>query len=137
MAAFERVALDRFSASEIGPAAEQQRSLLKKGGERMAIEGSREGRAVVSKPKSLQQSVVTSTFTLQTGLLVGNTVLYFGREVLIPIALALLISFLLGPPIVRLQRLGLGKTFTTLLVVGLSFSALMAIAWAGFGYPLM
>jgi len=101
----------------------------------MATESSREGEPVVSTPKSLQPSVVTSTFTRQTvlGLLVGIAVLYFGREVLIPIALALLLSFLLAPPIVRLQRLGLGKTFTTLLVVGLSFSALVAIAWAGFG----
>ena len=34
---------------------------------------------------------------------------------------------------VRLQRLGLGKTFAALFVVALSFSALVAIGWAGFG----
>jgi predicted PurR-regulated permease PerM len=80
-------------------------------------------------------SVIASKFTLQTavGLLIGIAVLYVGREVLIPIALALLLSFLLAPPMERLKRLGLGKTFAALLVVVLSFSALVFIGWAGFG----
>src|ERR1700730_15911925 len=85
--------------------------------------------------KSDQKSIIASTFTLQTavGLLIGIAVLYIGREVLIPIALALLLSLLLVPPMVRLQRLGLGKTFAALFVVALSFSALVATGWAGFG----
>jgi len=52
---------------------------------------------------------------------------------LIPIALALLLSFLLAPPMIRLQRLGLGQTFAALFVVGLSISALVCIGWVGFG----
>jgi len=85
--------------------------------------------------KSDQKSIIASTFTLQTavGLLIGIAVLYVGREVLIPIALALLLSFLLAPPMVRLQRLGLGKTFAALLVVVVSFSALVFMGWAGLG----
>ena len=85
--------------------------------------------------KLVHQSVITGTFTWQTavGLLIGIAVLYLGREVLIPIALALLLSFLLAPPMVRIQRLGLGKTFAALFVVGLSFSALVAVGWVGFG----
>jgi len=85
--------------------------------------------------KSGQESIVASRFTPQTalGLLIGITVLYLGREVLIPIALALLLSFLLAPAMVRLQRWGLGKTFAALLVVALSFSGLIFICWAGFG----
>jgi len=80
--------------------------------------------------KSGQESVVASPFTLQTALasLIGITVLYLAREVLIPIALALLLSFLLAPPMVRLQRWGLGKTFAALLVVALSFSGLLFVA---------
>jgi predicted PurR-regulated permease PerM len=99
----------------------------------MASNGSREVRG--STTKLIPQSVIASTFSHQTavGLLVGIAVLYVGREVLIPIALAMLLSFLLALPMVRLQRLGLGKTFTALLVVGPSFSALVAIGWAGFG----
>src|SRR5450755_1560612 len=85
--------------------------------------------------KSGQESVVASPFTLQTALasLIGITVLYLAREVLIPIALALLLSFLLAPPMVRLQRWGLGKTFAALLVVALSFSGLLFVCWVGFG----
>jgi predicted PurR-regulated permease PerM len=81
------------------------------------------------------ESVVASRFNLQTSLplLIGITVLYLGREVLIPIALALLLSFLLAPAVVRLQHWGLGKTFATLLVVALSFLGVIFIGWAGFG----
>ena len=101
----------------------------------MASNGSREVPGVGLAAKLVPQSVITSTFTQQTavGLLIGIAVLYIGREVLIPIALALLLSFLLATPMVRLQRLGFGKTFAALFVVGLSFSALVAIGWAGFG----
>ena len=101
----------------------------------MTSNGSREVPRLGLAAKLVQQSVIASAFTQQTavGLLIGIAVLYVGREVLIPIALALLLSFLLAPPMVRLQRLGLGKTFAALFVVGLSFSALVAIGWAGFG----
>lgn len=85
--------------------------------------------------KSGRETVGASRFTLQTvfGVLIGIAVLYLGREVLIPIALALLLSFFLAPPMVRLQRWGVGKTLAALLVVALSFSALILLCWAGFG----
>jgi predicted PurR-regulated permease PerM len=85
--------------------------------------------------KSSQKSVIANKFTLQTavGLLIGIAALYVGREVLIPVALALVLSFLLTPPMVRLQRLGLRKTVAALLVVVLSFSAFVFIGWVGFG----
>jgi predicted PurR-regulated permease PerM len=85
--------------------------------------------------KSGHESVVASRFTLQTalGFLIGIAVLYLGREFLIPIALALLLSFLLAPAMVRLQRWGMGKTFSALLVVALSFSGLILLCWAGVG----
>ena len=101
----------------------------------MASNGSKEAPRVGQTAKLVPQSVIANTFTERTaiGLLIGIAVLYVGREVLIPIALALLLSFLLAPPMVRLQRLGLGKTFAALFVVGFLFSALVAIGWAGFG----
>ena len=85
--------------------------------------------------KSGRETVGASRFTLQTvfGVLLGIAVLYLGREVFIPIALALLLSFCLAPPMVRLQRWGVRKTFAALLVVALSFSALTLLCWAGFG----
>ena len=41
-------------------------------------------------------------------------VLYFGRDVLIPIALATLLTFLLAPVVSRLERYHLGKTIPAL-----------------------
>ena len=42
--------------------------------------------------------------------------LYFGQEVLVPLALAVLFSFLLTPLVIRVERLGLGRVLSTLLV---------------------
>jgi predicted PurR-regulated permease PerM len=49
--------------------------------------------------------------TLQ-GLLIGAIViagLYFGREVLLPLALAILLSFVLTPPLLLLRRIKLPR----------------------------
>ena len=83
----------------------------------------------------VEKPVVATRFDLLTaaGSLLAITALYFAREVLIPIALALLLSFLLAPAMVRLQRWGLGKTLAALLVVALSFFGLIFICWVGFG----
>jgi len=70
------------------------------------------------------------------GLLVGIATLYFGRGVLIPVALSLLFSFLLVPPMLRLQRWRLGKTFSALFVVALSFSVLFSTGWLVLGQAL-
>lgn len=89
----------------------------------------------VGRMKPGHESAAASRFNLETAirLLIGITVLYLGRDVLIPIALALLLSFLLTPAVVRLQHWGLGKTFATLVVVALSFLVVIFIGWAGFG----
>jgi Amidohydrolase family len=72
--------------------------------------------------KIAEKSVIPSRFNLQTaaGLLIAIATLYFAREVLIPIALALLLSFLLAPAMVRLQRWGFRKAVAALVVVTLS-----------------
>ena len=70
------------------------------------------------------------------GLLVGIATLYFGRGVLIPVALSLLFSFLLVPPMLRLQRWRIGKTFSALVVVALSFSLLFFTGWLVLGQAL-
>ena len=57
-------------------------------------------------------------------VLVVVAVLYFAREVLIPLTLAILLAFLLGPLVVRLRRWGLGRIPSALLVVVLSFTVL-------------
>jgi predicted PurR-regulated permease PerM len=58
----------------------------------------------------------------------GMAALYFGRDILIPLALAALLSFMLGPLVSRLRRLGLPRIPAVLLVVSLTFGVL-----GGFG----
>ncbi len=55
--------------------------------------------------------------------------LYFGREVLIPLALAILISFILTPSVQRLHKLRLGRVPAVLLVVILAFGGIGALTW--------
>jgi predicted PurR-regulated permease PerM/methylmalonyl-CoA mutase cobalamin-binding subunit len=56
-------------------------------------------------------------------------VLYFARDLLIPLALAILLSFLLVPAVSRLERWRLGRVPATALVVILVFSFIGAIGW--------
>jgi predicted PurR-regulated permease PerM len=85
--------------------------------------------------KVVEKAVVPSRFNLQTagGLLIAIAALYFAREVLIPIALALLLSFLLAPAMVRLQHWGVARTVAAIIVVALSFVGLIFVCWVGFG----
>ena len=55
--------------------------------------------------------------------------LYFAGDVLIPVAVAVLLSFLLAPAARRLERLGAGRGFATLLVTVFAFSVIGAVGW--------
>jgi len=55
-----------------------------------------------------------------TGIIATGTILallYFGRDVLVPITLALILSLLIAPVVRALRRRGLGQTFSVLLAV--------------------
>lgn len=67
-------------------------------------------------------------YTLITFVVVV-AVLRITQEVTIPIALALLLAFLLSPLVVRLMRLGLPKALAITLTVILGFSALISGGW--------
>ena len=54
--------------------------------------------------------------------------LYFGREMLIPLALAALLSFLLSPVVTRLERWA-GRVGGTLLAVAILFAVLGTVGW--------
>jgi predicted PurR-regulated permease PerM len=56
--------------------------------------------------------------------------LAWARDVLIPIALAMLLAFVLSPIADALQRLRLGRVTSVIIVVVLAFSVLGAAAWA-------
>ncbi len=54
-------------------------------------------------------------------------ILYFGREVLVPITLALMLSFLLAPVVTLLRKLHLGRVPAVLLAVIMAIGALLMI----------
>lgn len=70
------------------------------------------------------------------GLIAGIlvlAVLYFARDVFIPLALAGLLAFLLAPLATRLEHSGLRRTPAALLVIALAFAALIAMGWIVLG----
>jgi predicted PurR-regulated permease PerM len=73
--------------------------------------------------------LLTSKGSSLFGLIVAAAVLYLARDVLIPLALAILLSFLLAPVVRRLEHWKLGRIASTLIVVIVSFSLIGAIGW--------
>jgi predicted PurR-regulated permease PerM len=71
------------------------------------------------------------TATLQN-LLIGLIViaaLYFGREVLLPLALAILLSFVLTPPLLLLRKLKVPRVLAVGIVVATAFGIIFALGW--------
>lgn len=62
-------------------------------------------------------------------LVITVAVLYFAREVLIPLALAILLSFVLAPLANRLAKLGLGRVLSVLVTTTLSLLVIAALGW--------
>jgi predicted PurR-regulated permease PerM len=62
--------------------------------------------------------------------------LYFGREVLIPLALAIMLSLLLAPFVRALRRIGAGRTSSVLVTV-LAFTVLLATFAAALGIQVL
>ena len=60
-------------------------------------------------------------------LLIVAAVLYFAKEVLVPLAMAILLSFVLAPAVRRLERWKLGRPLATLIVVFVGFAMIFAI----------
>src|ERR1700709_2627367 len=58
--------------------------------------------------------------------------LYFGSEILVPISLAILLSFVLAPAVRMLHKLGLGRTLPVAIAVLLAF---LIIGGLGMGIP--
>lgn len=68
-------------------------------------------------------------FAILASLAIVVAVLYFARDVFVPIALAWLLCFLLAPLVVRLGRCGLGKIPSIVLAVSLTFTLIGVIGW--------
>ncbi len=71
---------------------------------------------------------VSSLLTL-VGTVVVIAGLYFGRPVLIPFALALVLAFLLAPIVGALERIHLGRIPAIVGVLVLSFALIAAVGW--------
>ena len=56
--------------------------------------------------------------------------LYFGRQVLIPLALGLIFSFLLTPFVTQLEKLRLGRVPSVFIVLIFSFALVGTLSWA-------
>lgn len=56
-------------------------------------------------------------------------ILYVAQEVFIPLALALLLAFLLAPVVTRLERWRIGRVASVLLVVGVAFAVIGTLGW--------
>ncbi len=69
------------------------------------------------------------SFWVFCGLLLVVVFLYWAQKVLIPVALAILLAFILAPLVNLVQRRGLGRVPSVLLVVALSFALLGGVGW--------
>ncbi len=70
-----------------------------------------------------------SSFFVLCGLVLVAAVLYWAQKVLIPVALAMLLAFVLTPAVVTLQRRGLGRVPSVLAVTLLVFTLLGFAGW--------
>ncbi len=66
----------------------------------------------------------TDTVIIVAAIVLG---LYFARDVLVPIAIAVLLSFVLAPVTAALRRLRIGKVASVLLAVALAFAILIGL----------
>ena len=67
-----------------------------------------------------------------TSAVVGTIVvgfLYWAQKIFIPVAVAVFLTFLLAPLVTILQRRGLGRAFSTMLVVLLAVLVLAGVGW--------
>ncbi len=72
---------------------------------------------------------VASRLSILVGIVVVIAGLYFGRPVLIPLSLAVVLAFLLTPIVELLERCHLGRVPSVLSVLVLSFALACAVGW--------
>ncbi|MFG1464670.1 AI-2E family transporter [Xanthobacter sp. DSM 24535] len=93
--------------------------------------GAPEKRGVTLFPREVVRPSLLPAGSGAVGTLVAMSaivaMLYFGREVLVPVALAVLLSFVLAPVILVLRRLKVPRTLSVTSVVVVTFLALVAL----------
>lgn len=63
-------------------------------------------------------------------LVAATASLYLARELLIPVALAVLFSFLLAPAVRRIESLGLGRGLSAIVALALFLAGIGAVGWS-------
>ena len=79
------------------------------------------------RPASIAQAESPDASRVVTLFVMVVAILYFGKEVLVPVTLALLLAFLLAPLVALLRRLRLGRIPSVLLGVVLALGVILAI----------
>jgi predicted PurR-regulated permease PerM/GAF domain-containing protein len=82
--------------------------------------------------REANQNFTRSDSALLTGVLVV-AILYFARDIFVPVALAGLIAFVLAPAARRLERWGMRRTPAALLVIFLTLGSMTALGWVLMG----
>ncbi len=83
--------------------------------------------AAAPPAKSVTQASSPDAARVVTLFVMVVAILYFGKEVLVPVTLALLLAFLLAPLVGLLRRLRLGRIPSVLLAVILALGVILAI----------
>ncbi len=81
---------------------------------------------VPSAPRSRRSLLSEEPLILLAFLLVGA---YLARDILIPLAIALTLNFLLAPAVIQLQRLRISRLPAVALVAALAFSLAGGVGW--------
>ncbi|WP_319783871.1 AI-2E family transporter [Oceanisphaera sp. IT1-181] len=71
-----------------------------------------------------------NSFLTLIGVSVIIAILYFAKVVILPVAMAIMLSFLLAPLIIRLQRYGIPRLAAIVSTLVIAFSLIAVIAWS-------
>jgi predicted PurR-regulated permease PerM len=89
----------------------------------MSLNPDRSAFDALTRPGNAPSLTVAASFVLLVACL------YWAQAVLVPIALAILLTFVLGPVMTALQRAGLGRAPSVVVVIVLTLCLLGAIGW--------
>ena len=81
----------------------------------------------ITTPKPIAQAAAPHASQTMTLFVMIVATLYFGKEVLMPVTLALLLAFVLAPMVNLLRRAHLGRVPSVLLAVTLALCVVLAI----------
>ncbi|MCU7554147.1 AI-2E family transporter [Alteromonas sp. ASW11-19] len=80
--------------------------------------------------KTTRPQAADQTFLITTlGLTAAIAILYLAKVVIMPVAVAVMLAFLLAPLVTRLQRYGVHRVVAIIATIAIAFSIITAIAW--------